>query len=158
MSEPIVEQIAAALKTRIEGVTVALGYMTDVVQVVRPPRASGEAAYVPKDRLVVILQDDPEEGESPEGLKDWIQPFALLAFAQVSDQATAAVDTTLNRFAADLEKAVRTDPTFGGLAYDAVIRPRYGWVGKNEFTGFEGVTVNVDIHYRTTEDDPYSAG
>ena len=158
MSEPIVEQIAAALKTRIESVTVTNGYQETVSEVVRPSRASGEQAYVPQNNLVVILQDDPEEGDSPEGLKAWIQPFALMAFAQLSDQASTPADTVLNRFAADLEKAIRSDPTFGGLAYDAVIRPAFGWVGKNAFTGFEGITVNVDIYYRTLEDDPYAAG
>jgi len=153
---PIVEQIAQALVARLETVSVAGGYETDVARVARPTKTGG---YPLEDRLVVLLQDDPAEDADLEGagsLKAWVQPFRILCFVLPSDTETTPVDTRINTLRADVEKAVRVDPTLGGLATDAVIRAPEGWTVRD--TAFEGVTVNVDVHYRTAEDDPYAQG
>jgi hypothetical protein len=156
--EPLVEQIAAALVAVLAAITVAAGYRTTVSGVVRPRRLEDHAAA---DSGIALMQDDPEEDGELEsgagGLKMWLQPFRIHCFLQISDADTTALDTRLNRFRSDVEKAIRANPTLGGLATDAIVRPPESWIFKPN-RSFEGVTVNVEIHYRTLENDPYTQG
>lgn len=154
MATCILEQIAAALETVLKGITVANGYTLDVGPVVRRTRVEG---FAPEDRAIVLAQEDPEEDGEYEGggsFRGWVQPFSIYCFRQASEKDLADLDTRINAIRADVEKAVRADPTLGALATDTRVRVPDLWALKS--AAFEGVTVHVDVHYLTKEDDPYS--
>jgi len=54
-----------------------------------------------------------------------------------------------------VEKKLREDPTRGGLAVDTRIRSPYEFPQSAQQTG---VVCVVNIHFRTSEDDPYAQG
>jgi hypothetical protein len=142
MTEPILEQIALALVDVLEDITEHGGYSVTVSEVVRPTRLED---YTPQHLAIALTQPDPDEDEDQEGagsLKMWIQPFQVHCFIQVSDKDETPIDTLANRFRADVEKAVRQDPTLGGLATDLRVRSPESWIFKSN-RSFEGVTVNI---------------
>jgi len=154
---PIVEQIAQAILAALD-VLKAAGTLSDAK---RPLRTG--IPVNPKDKLAVLYQDDPEEdaeqgseGRGPVDRQSWIQPFMIDCYVRPSDTSTTAVDTTINMLRADVEKAMRLTPTWGGLAIDTRIRAPEGFLTGDESA--EGVRVNIDVLYRTDEDDPYVQG
>jgi len=74
----------------------------------------------------------------------------------VSDTATAAIDTTINAFRSDIEKAAMNDRTWGGLAIDThLIGAEH--VAPND-DGIDGITVRIAVEYRVKDNDPYAKG
>ena len=158
MSTPIVEQIAQEIDARIAEITTANGFNQDLTPL-RPTRLNLEGDVAPTDGTVVILQEDPSEDDenSTDGnaaIKAWVQSFSLAAFVIASDATTTAIDTRINQVRADIEKKLTADITRGGLAIDTRIRPPRMF---NEAPQATGIVINVDVHYRTREDDPYTA-
>lgn len=149
MDEPLVERIALDLKKTLEGVTTANGCHQDVAGVVRPTRLPNVTLT---DRLILLGQGEPEEEEAPEGWKAWLQPFPILLCVRPSEKDLTPVDTIVNRFRVDVERAVMEDPQRGGLAIDTAIRP-YDNV-TTEDGALEGVIVHVEVHYRHRIEDP----
>ena len=148
---PILEQIAANVKTTIEGITAANGYQQDLRSVTRPVRNT-----IPdtRDLSVEITQGDAEPDiECPHMFVQWIQTFAITAFVVNSDTATAPIDTRINTLRADIEKCLRVDPSRGGLAIDTTIGPPLIYEEPGAFTG---IVIIALVRYRTLEDDPYS--
>lgn len=156
---PIVEQIAANLKTAIDAITVTNGFQQDL-KAVRPTRLGFADDEVPENGTVLITQDDPEpldELSAPgnPALKAWRQPFVLIAFVIESDGATTPIETRINRVGADIQKKALEDPGRGNLAIDTHVQaPNI----MNEGPRFTGIIVNVEVDYRTPEDDPYTKG
>ena len=153
MAYPIIEQIAQAIKTRLESVTVANSYETGVVEVVRPTRV-GE--YVPRDAIIVLTQDNPAKGDDNQNQlhSQWTQPFYADYHCKPSDRSTVPIETTINAARSDIEKAIMTDGTFGGLALYSIIQAPV----LDVFDDFATVTVVIDVVYRTLETNPYSTG
>ncbi len=158
--EPIVEQIAAALATAIDGITEDNGYLQDL-SAVRPTRPSfdPDTDAAPENGKVVIVQTDPEpdsenstEGNPPA--QAWLQPFALVCFVIASDASTMPIDTLVNRARCDIEKKVMEDPQWGGLALDTEL---HGSMRFNEGQASSGVVVLIAVHYRTRENNPYQS-
>jgi len=160
MATPIVEQIAAAVKTQLETVTVANGYQQSVAGVERPTRLGG---FTPEDLLIILEQggaEVDEENSAPGNPRRvaWRQTFVVTLIAQPPDDSAVPVETTLNTFRADVEKAIMADPSWGGLALSTMsdlaepIPP--------EFTdgAYEALAVQFVVTYRTPEDDPYTQG
>ncbi len=171
MSEPIVEQIAAAVETRLLTVTIDNGYQVDVAGVLRPPQL-GLDSIAPQHLLAVMLQIDPhldEPKNQPHGLGPdigpplihWVQPWAIALFVQTSERATppVAADTLINRFRASVERALMVDPGWGAtpttpLAYRSDLMPPI-YFGETA-GGFVGCSVILEVGYRTLETDPYT--
>lgn len=156
MAYPIVEQVAQAIKTQLETISVTHGYETDVNRVVRPRRTAEGNRPEPLD--IWLLQDDFERDTdndiagNPAGI-GWIIPFALDLIVRLSDKSLLPMDQVINSFIADVQKALMVDPHWGNLATDT----RLGMV---EFaspeSGFEGATVWVEVLIRVEETDPFS--
>jgi len=160
LQDPVLEQIAAAIKTRLETVTTANGYNYSLASVIRPPRY-GPTTYA--NLTAVLMQEDPEVmGDDPylEGNPVRVQfacMFIVYLFHLPSDTSTDAVDTVLNRLAADVTKAVMTDQTFGGLALPTTrVMPQQEFI-PSQGAGC-GVSVPIEVHYRVSELDPYVNG
>lgn len=156
---PIVERIAQALVTILAAIKPSTYQMT-VVRVDRPGLLE---SYSPVAGGVALTQEDPDEDgdtESASGLKQWIQQFHIHCFLPAPSAGdTTPLDQTANIFRADVEKAVvvaaRGDATLSALITDLHIRPPDSGIFIPN-RAFQAVSVNVDIHYRTRENDPYS--
>jgi hypothetical protein len=155
MATPIVEDIAADVKTALELISIANGYEQDLADVVRPTQFGG---YVPQHLMVVLQQSgrEREEGSDVEQMngRAWIQRFEIEAYVRVSDTSTTAVDITVNKLTADIEKALMADAQRSSLAMDS-------WVSAVEpfllaDAEFEGATVHYDVLFRTEIEDPYT--
>jgi hypothetical protein len=155
MLYPVVEEIAQAIKTRLETVTVANGYQQDVT-VVRPTRLGG---FVPSDLQIVLTQDDPTllgDIEGANSMKEWRQRFVANCLVRTSDTNTEPVDTTINTLRADVEKALMSSETWwDGLATDCRVLASEGFIMADG--EYEGVAIPFELDYRTDRDDPYTA-
>ncbi len=156
MAKSILEQIALAIVTQLETVTVANDYDNTVSSVFRP-RRTGED-YTPVDKMVVLMQqedlDDPENSAAgfPAG-QAWKQIFGVDLIIRQAESNTTPMDQLLNSFKADIQKALMVDVQWGGLAIDThLLNSEY----PNPAGGFEGVTLFFEITYRVKENNPYT--
>jgi len=157
MAYPIIEQIAQAIKTQLESITVVGGYEIDVTEVLRPRRTGILAA--PKNHEIVMLQLDPTRASeydvtgNPAGI-GWRQSFALDLCLRPSDAADTPIDQLINTFVADVTRAMMADVHWGGLAIDTLVdAPQYMQSADGTY---EGATVQFDVIYRVAENNPYT--
>ena len=150
MTEPLIERIALNLATTLATVTTANGYHQDVADVIRPTRLADDGLV---DRRVLLGQGEPSEAEdSSEAFKTWLQPFPAVLYVRPSEKDSTPVDTLVNRFRTDVEKAVMVDQTRGGLALDTLVRAYENVLSEDGALG--GVVVHVEVLYRHRVEDP----
>jgi hypothetical protein len=148
MSEPVVEQIMANVRTRMAAAFTAF-------------RSTRVATWQPKDLVVHVHQGTltPNAelscpGNPPATAYDL--EAIVAGIIKPSDAETIAVDTFRNRMGADIVKAA-TDATlwhqWGGLALNTVHGPIEDYM--DETGGFAGVMVKFTITFRVDENDPY---
>ena len=157
MADPltIVEQIARAIQTALEAVTIANGYTVNVAEVVRPRRSG--MGYTPKDLGIVLLQGPRERASEYDAIRPptigWRQTFGLDLLRRINEDDTTPIDTGLNEFEGQAVKALMADPTWGGLAVKTEMgEPDYPAPGES----VEGLTLTVMVDYRVAEADPYT--
>lgn len=159
MSEPIVENIAAALFTRLQAVTTGNGYQ-QTLAALRPTSTARD--ITPMDLRAVLLQLDAtpaEESDIPgnPNAQAWWQLFVVCVYLRPSDTDSVPIDTRVNRVTADVIKAISAPAnweTFGGNAINARFPPPARF--EHESGDHEGVCVFVDVCYRTDEKNPYN--
>jgi hypothetical protein len=148
MTEPVVEQIMANVKTRMAAAFTAF-------------RSTRVATWQPKDLVVHVHQGSltPNQelscpGNPPATAYDL--EAIVAGIVKPSDAETIAVDTFRNRMGADIVKAA-TDAAlwhqWGGLALNTVHGPIEDYM--DETGGFAGVMVRFTITFRVDENDPY---
>jgi hypothetical protein len=150
MSEPIIEQIAAALATSLTGITRANGYGLDVAEVKRPTRGQ---PVTPKHNQIVMTQGQREPGQAPLNHDQWIQPFTLFCIVRPDDRDPVPADTYVNRLEAAVQKRLKDDQaTWAAIVIDWDIA---GPDPLPEDLGLDGVALTVNVTYRTLAGDPY---
>jgi hypothetical protein len=148
MSEPVVEQIMANVRTRMAAAFTAY-------------RSTRVATWQPKDLVVHVHQgaltpnaDLSCPGNPPATAYDL--EAIVAGIVKPSDAETIAVDTFRNRMGADIVRAA-TDAElwhqWGGLALNTVHGPIEDYM--DETGGFAGVMVRFTITFRVDENDPY---
>lgn len=155
MAEPVIELCAVAIKTQLATITVANGYLTEVAEVIRPTRMGG---YTPKDKQIVMFQGDrhpPEDGEV-EGKSEWVQEFVLSLGLMPTESDTTAADTFVNRFAADVEKALKTNES--AWAFSGRVNWWIPEVTLVQLPEIDAATLQLNVHYRTAYGDGFTAG
>lgn len=153
MTTPRLEYIAINIEAAINAITEGNGFNQTLVAV--RPKRNDFSDIVPEDGKVLVWQgDEAEPEEEAIGTEQWIQHFALEAIVLDSDDASTSIDTRLNQVRADIQKKLREDITRGGYAFDTELLLS---VKFNDGEGFTGIEVNIAVHYRVKEDDPYSA-
>lgn len=148
MTEPIVEQIASALETRLRTISQANGYWDDLADVTRPRRQT----ITPRHRQIIILQSARTPEDGPCGHDQWTQPFQLHLVVRPPDNDNAPVDTHVNRLLADVDKALHAQPDWATLAIQWTLS---GPDPLPEDLGLDGTTLTVNVSYRTLHGDPY---
>lgn len=150
MAEPIVEQIMAAVKTRMDAAFSAAYRSTRI------------ATWQPKDLVVHVHQGTltPNAELSCPGNPP-AQAYDLEAIVagvvKPSDMELTAIDTFKNRMGADIIVAATNAAAWhqwGSLAINTTIGPVEEYV--EETGGFAGVMVRFFITFRVDEDDPYT--
>ena len=150
MAEPIVEQIMANVRTRMEAAF-------DEAY-----RSTRQATWQPKDWVLHVHQGalTANDGVSCPGnppAQGYELEAIVAGIVKPSDKETTPIDTFRNRMAADIVKAA-TDATlwhqWGGLAINTTIGNAEPYMDENG--GVSGVLVRFTITFRTDENDPYT--
>jgi len=154
MSLPIVEQIAENIKASIAAITKVNGFNQNL-KAVRPRKVDFDHEFAPVDCMVLIVQTDEVAVENPaHTTKEWVQTFVLEAFVGASDKERTSIDTRINMVRADIRKKLMADPQRGKLAINTVMQSSliFTDTGRN----IACVDIEVDVHYRTVDGDPYT--
>lgn len=150
MTEPVVEQIMANVRTRM------------AVEFDNVYRSTRTATWQPKDLVLSVhqgtLTPNPElsyPGNPPAQAYDL--EAIIAGIVKPSDASVIAVDTFKNRLGSNIIKAA-TNATnwhqWGGLAINTTIGTVEEYV--EETGGVQGVMVRFTITFRTNENDPYT--
>lgn len=154
MANAIIEIIAQNIETSINAITQSNGFHEDLTAI--RPKIIDFDKVTPIDRIVLIVQETQDKAEAqPIGSIEWLEPFAIVAFVINSETSEEAIDIRRNRIRADIQKKLAEDIQRGGYAINTI----FG--GSNFFDdgeGFSGVMLEVIVHYRVKEDDPYTIG
>lgn len=158
---PVVERIAVALLARLGTITIAAGYQQTVTGVLR---AKSGAGITPGHLKVIVIQKDAEKADdysfpgNPPA-QGWLQPFEVNLLIRPSDGSTTADDETLGKFYADAVKAITTPQStwhnWGNLAVNSEWQATTSSITEAAQHVIRALTLNV--HYRTSENDPYTA-
>lgn len=152
MSTPRIEHIALNIETAINAITTGNGFNQTLVAV--RPKRNDFSDIIPEDGKVLIWEADEERPEEEAiSTQQWVQLFTLMAFVIDSDETVTSIDTRLNQVRADIQKKLREDITRGGYAFETEILPSAKF---DDGQGFTGIAVNIAVHYRTNDDDPYA--
>lgn len=150
MAEPVIEQIMAAVKTRMD------------IAFAEAHRSTQIATWQPKD-LVVHVHQGPVTpnpamccpGNPPAQAYDL--EAIVAGIVKPSDAETTPVDTFKNRMGADIIVAATNAAIWhqwGGLALNTMIGPIEEYT--EETGAASGVMVKFTITFRVDEDDPYT--
>ena len=149
--ESKLERIAQAIQDCVAGVTEEAGYAVTVSECLRPKR-SDEVKL--EDYLVLLGQMEDAPAESmPQGYDDLVQRFTLDLFVLVGEDEDDPIDTVLNRFRAEVLRAVLADRQWDGLALDTIFEG--GEPFATSAGSAEGLRLTLAVTYRTLENDPY---
>ena len=153
MADPIEELIAQNVKTTALTVTTDNDYNESVNEVYRLTSVEGFNAI---HLNVVILEDPPERDREAEsaGSHTWRKVFGLALYFRPSDEDESPQDTGINRFRADMAKAMMIDHTRGGYAMDTDILDPAVMTDENGVV--QGCLLPIEVSYRTLETDPYT--
>lgn len=159
MSLTILENIATELERRLLLMVGNTDFGTNVFEVIRPARLE---SFTPRNNQIVLTQGSEEIIEelscpgNPAALARK-QTFHIRCHLMTDELSNEPIDTTINKFAADVVLCVTDDyntwHTFDGNAIDAA------W-GTSEYInadgGLDGVNVPLYVTYRTDENNPYN--
>ena len=156
MADPVIEQIADTLVSRLQNVTTGNSYAFSVSSVVRPDRNGTPTAA---DYLVVVEQTNTERNEdlsraSSTGLQiAWNTEFQITCLLRPTDTDTTALDQLGNIALSELTRGIANSSTwytFGTKAIDAT------FTGQEHFSDESGAGVRLTLRvtYRTDESDP----
>ena len=144
---PVLERIMQAIATTL-GELVTEGHAAEVV---RPTTYALETTLKHSD--IVLSHDAPIEApEQTHDLKEWLVEVRVWCCAKMDDDDATPIQQYLDTQAARVQKKLRADPTWGGLALNTEIRGfEHGANGRVDVT-----VVLADVHYRHNQDDPFS--
>ena len=152
MSNPVIENIALNILATVNSV-VTPTYNQTLVGV--RPRAVDFSDVAPVDGKVLIVAGEPRPGVdiAVNDTIEWIHPFALMALVIDPTGTATSIETRYHQVRSDLEKAMMIDVTRGDYARMTKILPPFSF----DFSdGITGISVAVEITYRTKESDPYT--
>ncbi|MFH2138462.1 MAG: hypothetical protein ABII88_08125 [Candidatus Omnitrophota bacterium] len=150
--ETVRERILQNIKTAIEAVTIANGYIFDFTpQTVQ--RWSMHGNRMVDMPMAVISPGDEDESSSPNPFEECRLTVYLDLFFVNDENDAVSTDTYLNRLQGDIKKAILLDSTRGGDAIDTDV------MGTTPFETtdaqpYAGVIIELRIRYRHLRSDP----
>lgn len=162
MPNSILEQVTINLVTTLNDLTVANGHSANIT-FTRPLRKGRDPA--PDSGVVFISGLAETEGQDVYNqLQRWLVTYEIEIYLFYSEDDTTPVDQHKANIFADITKLLMVDPQRGTpddasgphLAIYTFIR---GFENFFDADGsFEGMTVTVDVDFRTFRNNPYQAG
>lgn len=161
MAEPIIENVALELVSRLGTILKANGHPFDVTAVNRPTRRMAD--ILPEHLSIFVFQGDATRIEdmdypgNPPAMAYGTE-FLIYGFVRQSTRDDLAYDQEVNRMQAAIQKAICSDSswyTFGSNAIDAEFGDfkRFG----TDQGDHQGVTLSLTVRYRFSELDQYEA-
>lgn len=154
MPEPIIEQVAAAMLTRVATVTTANGYFY-TLDAIRPGRRNANPRHLGAE----VWIESPEPVGLSEGngvIQDIDWNFAVVVYVANTNDDDTPLDRYLTRVWADVVKAVALGYAQGAaldlLAWNWRVNPPLFDVSDE----FDVVIASFTATVRTSESDPYT--
>jgi hypothetical protein len=162
---PIDEQIIQKVQARLKKISVGNGYCVTLADVVRPTR---HGVTSPVDKLCLVIRDpatpldsETRAGGNPPKIGRKITLY-IVVFALQDDDDPAPYDSVVSLLLADCQKAI-TVPSGDGTAWGKwdglAIESDFQDLGTAEDNDGKsaGGWLQLQIQYRTPENDPYTA-
>lgn len=153
MSESIDSQIISTLMSTLSTVSIANGYNTNVSKI-ELPRSVVRITQYP---YLLVIPNEVDVNSEYGSLQDGVLPILLWYFDGISDDDESVDPFTwrLRNVVPDLTKAIKADPTMGGLAQNVrVTNWNYGIFADESM--FEcGVFMFIEIDRIVDSNDPY---
>jgi len=149
MADSVREKIIKNIVTTLQAV-VPPAYTTTIRKVERIKTVGLNIQEFP---TILIIPAD--ETKTQEPLDKYTTKFGIILECWIRNQGDISVE--VNTLLADVEKALMTDYTRGGVAVDTKLVSNsafYNEVNKP----YGGIEIRIEIHYRHKYNDPYTAG
>jgi hypothetical protein len=151
MTDSIRESIIGNIKTTLQTITKANLYNFDVAKVTRERLVGLNIDQFPS---IVIIPG--REGKTEEPIERYTARLVITLECWLQEHDESIV-TDVNKFLADVEKALLVDYTRGGKAINTKLvsnQAFYNDINKP----YGGVMIDIEIHYRHVYNDPYTLG
>lgn len=152
MADTILEQIADAIVTQLQDITVANGYEVDINSVIRETRSTRPS---PVHHDLVLIQGERTRSRDHDsaGATAWRSRFIITAFVILSDEDTSSIDEAQNQLSGSIEKALMENVQWADLAIDTELEEVVPF-GVEDGSA-DGIVIEFDVIYRVAETDPY---
>lgn len=140
------QQIVSAIQSRLQGISVFNGYYTDLgtsIWIWR--RNPWDASEVP-GASIADLSDQQEVSAEDES----IAIHRLQVEIRIVAKQSSSSDTNARQIIADVEKAISTDDTWGGLAQHTLPLGNEMMVAQDEVT-VAGAVIRITVEYLTAK-------
>lgn len=153
MADTIRERIVKNIVTSLQGITVANGYDNTVLSVQRLKQSGNPAIDVP---LILVAEGPENASAGPNPLTNKVLEVSI-GIVTRQDEAVdpRSADEMMNSLRGDVEKAMVSNYTRGGLAIDTMATGGTR-IGVQEGEPELGIEMLFEIHYRHARTDPRS--
>jgi len=153
MADSIRETVLQALKTALEGITIANGYETDMGKTVE----RGLRVPLEEDELpaIVIVEGEEDVASEPFAKNTCYLQVEIHGYVTFTDSDEGNWSAIGNKQIADIVKLIGLNQNLGGLAIDMQPAKRMNYEPESE-TVIKAVQVDFIIQYRTGYLDPYN--
>lgn len=148
------ENILANIKTTLDGITVANGYVNTLAKVERWKQHGNSVKSVP----CVFITAGPEDQEpTPNPYVTCKLTVYLEVWMRQEESDTAPSDSYLNSLLGDIEKSLAVDVTRGNYAKDTNLKNSIPFETV-EGQANMGLNIELEIVYQYKQGDPTSSG
>ncbi|MGE0267888.1 MAG: hypothetical protein AB7S78_05495 [Candidatus Omnitrophota bacterium] len=144
------ERILANIKTTLELITVANGYINTIASVQRWDKRGNPLRQVP---CIVVNAGQEEKQMTPNPYFTCRLSVYLDVWIRQDEADATATDVILSGILGDIEKALMIDNTRGGFAIDTNIKSNVPFETV-EGQPHAGLTIELEILYQHTQSDP----
>jgi hypothetical protein len=144
------ERILANIKTTLEAITIANGYVNTIASVQRWDKRGNPLRQVP---CIVVNAGQEEKQMSPNPYFTCRLSVYLDVWIRQDEADATATDVILSGILGDIEKAMLIDNTRGGFAIDTNIKSNVPFETV-EGQPHAGLTIELEILYQHTQSDP----
>lgn len=144
------ERILANIKTTLEAITIANGYVNTIASVQRWDKRGNPLRQVP---CIVINAGQEEKQMSPNPYFTCRLSVYLDVWIRQDEADATATDVILSGILGDIEKALMIDNTRGGFAIDTNIKNNVPFETV-EGQPHAGLTIELEVLYQHTQSDP----
>ncbi len=144
------ERILANIKTTLEEITIANGYVNTIASVQRWDKRGNPLRQVP---CIVVNAGQEEKQMSPNPYFTCRLSAYLDVWIRQDEADATATDVILSGILGDIEKALMIDNTRGGFAIDTNIKSNVPFETV-EGQPHAGLTIELEVLYQHTQSDP----